>query len=153
MMIIRSSVLLATAGIFLSIGAGTTAAQAGTSAQAHMTAAANHSSFQRPETPSCSSARICFWQDNSFGGTEDSIATANFHSQWDSFSNAGISFHPGSTVNGSNSAIYLWDEAGQVEECVPGNASNSDLNKMFGFFFISFGVSDCGGVTPPPPPS
>jgi hypothetical protein len=103
-------------------------------------------------TPSCASRYICFWQNNNYGGAAASVYAPDWHSAWYSFSQAGVSFHPGSSVNGSNSAIYYWDAQNGTEWCVKGGGSDATMNNSFGYFYITYNAPDCGEITPPPGP-
>jgi hypothetical protein len=81
-------------------------------------------------------------------GTINYITTADFHSRWLRFGQAGVPDHPACIENPTNSTVWLEDEA--LEATDPGQAtdcSDSDFRHFYnvfgqyGWFFVEYNIS------------
>jgi hypothetical protein len=92
--------------------------------------------------PACPSATICVFSQINYQGFEDEISTSLYHSQWLSFSQAGVTFHPESAIDHSNSAVWLLDDQNELAVAICGGANMPVSDFSFGYFFIQYNVPD-----------
>jgi hypothetical protein len=100
----------------------------------------------------CPSRNICFWIDTNYntgsgqgndpwGGTEP----ANHGGSWYNF-RTQFNWIPDSAYSNSGSAIYLYEHSTGSWECLSGGASDGNLHYLYGYYYITYGVSACHGL-------
>lgn len=99
----------------------------------------------------CPTRTVCTWSGNfSPLSSMTDFPTSVYHSKWFSL-NSLAGYNPGTVDDNSGSAVYLWSKADQIGLCVPAEHTVSNLGGEFGYFFVTYGVGNCGNFPPGAP--
>ncbi|HEV2371878.1 MAG TPA: hypothetical protein VGS19_06890 [Streptosporangiaceae bacterium] len=137
-----------TAGLCLALAPAMASAQTGAVSHSHRTV--RHAPAVDFKTL-CSAHEVCTWSWKNYSHSHSTILAHSWRNNW--YRTWGVfKFEPRSAVNGSGSALYIWDSSRHVAWCLAEGQGSASLDSGFNWFFITYDHPRCGQVRLPHPP-